>query len=111
MVGRASSFVGTKAIMAMPSTIVPARDPDGQFSTFETWFSEATERIGGTNALCVDAANRPCTTYHDMTRARDESAFPVRYWFGEGNQTEGEQRQSRRMAEIVRKGLWPGILH
>ena len=92
------------------TTEVPAREPDGQFSTFDTWLGEATARIGGTNALCVDAAGRVCATFGDMVRARDDGAFPVFFWHGEGNQTPEQQEESRRMARIVWEGRWPGVL-
>jgi hypothetical protein len=80
--------------------------PDGQFDTYDAWQKDAMARMGGMNALCVDAAGRKCLTFDDMTRA----LFPVRFWFGEGGQTPSEQAAEKRLAKIVRDGLWPGVL-
>jgi hypothetical protein len=74
---------------------VPQREPDGEFSSFTTWVNKATSWIGGTNALCADAQDRVCRNGGDFIRARDEGAFPVRYWHGEGEQTPPQQRSSR----------------
>ena len=74
---------------------VPSRAPDGEFASFDQWVNKATSWIGGTNALCADAQGRICRIGGDMMRARDEGAFPVRYWFGEGGQTVKQQRASR----------------
>ncbi|WP_264812236.1 hypothetical protein, partial [Gluconacetobacter sacchari] len=46
---------------------------------------------------------RICKNGGDMMRARDEGAFPVRFWFGEGSQTAKEQRRSQIAA---RKRRW-----
>jgi len=56
--------------------------PEGYFSCFEDWVNTASRRIGGTNSLCVDSKDRVCRMGKDMMKARDESAFPVRYYFG-----------------------------
>lgn len=84
-------------------TTVPPRAPDGQFAQFTTWVNKATSWIGGTNALCVDAKDRVCRNGADMMRARDEGAFPVRFWHGEGGQTQMQQRQSKRDAKKALK--------
>jgi hypothetical protein len=73
---------------------IPAREPDGEFTTFHSWVNHATSWIGGTNPLCADALGRICRNGGDFHRARDEGAFPVRYWFGEGGQTPADQRRS-----------------
>jgi hypothetical protein len=77
-------------------TTLPEREPDGEFRTFEQWVNKAASWIGGTNPLCADAKGRVCRIGADMMRARDEGAFPVRFWFGEGGQSGAEQRRSRR---------------
>lgn len=76
-------------------TTLPVREPDGEFTTFPTWVHKATSWIGGTNPLCADAQGRVCRNGGDFMRARDEGAFPVRFWFGEGGQTKKEQRKAR----------------
>lgn len=76
-------------------TTLPTREADGEFATFTTWVNKAASWIGGTNPLCADAKDRICRNGGDMMRARDESAFPVRFWHGEGEQRAKEQRKSR----------------
>ena len=76
---------------------LPTRKPDGQFACFQTWVNKATSWIGGTNPLCADAKGRICRNGGDFMRARDEGAFPVRYWHGEGApQTARQQAKSQR---------------
>jgi hypothetical protein len=79
--------------------LLPNRKPDGEFDTFDTWVNKATSWIGGTNPLCADAKGRYCRCGEDFMRARDERAFPVRFWFGEGGQTAAEQRKSQRQTK------------
>lgn len=74
---------------------LPGREPDGEFRTFTHWVNHATSYIGGMNALCADAQGRVCRIGADFMRARDEGAFPVRFWFGAGGQSHAEQRKSR----------------
>lgn len=81
--------------MSEKQTTVPAREPDGEFRSFETWVSKATSWIGGTNSLCADAQYRVCRNGGDFMRARDEGAFPVRFWHGEGGQSAKEQSRNR----------------
>ncbi|MFT8308539.1 hypothetical protein [Acetobacter malorum] len=81
----------------------PDREPDGNFPTFQTWVNKATSWIGGTNSACFDAKGRRCRIGGDMMRARDEGAFPVYYWFGEGDETPAQQRKSQRLAAKRRK--------
>lgn len=83
---------------------VPDREPDGEFPTFQHWVNKATSWIGGTNSLCVDAKDRVCRSGGDMMRARDEDAFPVRYYFGEGGQSAAEQERNARLARRKRWG-------
>ena len=74
---------------------IPDRDPDGQFHCFQTWVNKAVSWIGGTNPMCVDAKGRRCRIGADFMRARDDGSFPVRFWYGEGGQTEAEQRKAK----------------
>lgn len=61
----------------------------GEFATHGDWVNFATKRLTGTTgtygteaqAICVDARGRRCLGGADMVRARDEDAFPVRYFF------------------------------
>lgn len=60
----------------------------GQFDSFDDWVNHATRAIGdltgsrGENisAVCVDSLGRRCHIGADFMRARDENAFPVRYF-------------------------------
>lgn len=61
----------------------------GQFDTFDAWVATATARLTGATgslgqdvpAICVDAKGRRCNIGRDFHRARDENAFPVRYFW------------------------------
>ena len=57
----------------------------GEFRDFDDWVNFASARIGvGENhppAICVDAQGRRCWIGRHFMRARDEGAFPVRYFF------------------------------
>ena len=86
---------------------IPPDDPDGEFDQFTTWVNKATSWIGGMNALCVDAKDRICRCGADFQRAKDEGAFPVRFYFGAGGESEQENRQSRRRANATLKVLYP----
>lgn len=86
---------------------IPARKHDGEFWSHQNWVNKAVSWIGGTNALCVDAKDRICRNGADMARARDEDAFPVRFWYGEGGQTKAQQRKSKRNAEAAMRMLYP----
>jgi hypothetical protein len=65
-------------------------DWSGQFDTFQAWVNHATRALtdGPENsigmtlpAICIDAKGRRCTCGGDFQRARDEGAFPVRYFW------------------------------
>ncbi|ABQ68574.1 hypothetical protein Swit_2215 [Rhizorhabdus wittichii RW1] len=62
----------------------------GEFRNFDDWVSFATTRLTGTvdnltgselRAICVDALGRRCTMGAHFMRARDDDAFPVRYFW------------------------------
>jgi hypothetical protein len=60
----------------------------GEFRDHGDWVNFATKRLTGTfnkrsevKAICVDALGRRCHDGGDMARARDEGAFPVRYFW------------------------------
>lgn len=73
----------------------------GEFVTFDDWVNFATTRLTGTRdvlmggqvqSICVDAFGRRCTMGGHFMRARDEGAFPVRYfWECEPAPTQDEQ--------------------
>lgn len=86
---------------------IPGREPDGQFHSFENWVCKATSWIGGENALCVDAKDRICRNGGDMQRARDERAFPVRFYYGAGGETPAEHRKSQRTALAAMRLQYP----
>jgi hypothetical protein len=60
----------------------------GQFDTFDSWVSHASRALTGfegsvgekLSAICVDAKGRRCNVGKDFHRARDEDAFPIRYF-------------------------------
>lgn len=80
------------------SQIWQNKTPDGEFKTFDSWVNNATWRIGGKNALCLDAKDRVCEIGKHFMMARDEAAFPIRYYFGLGQNTAVEQRRLQRLA-------------
>lgn len=52
----------------------------GEFRTFNQWVNKASGWIDG-KAVCVDAKGRRCQIGGDFMRARDENAFPVRFFW------------------------------
>ncbi len=73
---------------ATPTSLIPKWE--GEFASFEDWVSKASTRLSvatslvtgaQVGAICVDAFGRRCTCGGDFHRARDEGAFPVRYFF------------------------------
>ena len=73
---------------ATPCALIPAWE--GEFCSFDDWVNFASKRLTVAHskvtgaqvpAICVDALGRRCTCGGDFMRARDEDAFPVRYFF------------------------------
>lgn len=71
-----------------PTDMVPA--VAGEFRDFNDWVAFATSRLTGTydplmgvevTAICIDAVGRRCTMGGHFKRARDEGAFPVRFFW------------------------------
>ena len=61
--------------------VPPEGEADGEFTSFIQWVNKASSWIGYTGAKCYDKLGRRCRNGGDMQRARDEDAFPVRwYW-------------------------------
>lgn len=61
----------------------------GQFDTFEDWCNHASTALGvrsgsvgeDLHAVCIDNQGRRCHVGKDFMRARDDDAFPVRYFW------------------------------
>jgi hypothetical protein len=72
---------------ASPCDLVPIWA--GEFASFADWVNAASRRLTGcygsmgqeVPAICVDALGRRCSIGADFMRARDEDAFPVRYFW------------------------------
>ncbi len=72
---------------ATPCDLVPRWE--GEFVSFNDWVSFASKRLtvardsngAELKAICVDSLGRRCNNGGDMQRARDEGAFPVRYFW------------------------------
>lgn len=72
---------------ATPCDLVP--NWEGEFCSHADWVNFASKRLTVADdsngnplpAICVDALGRRCANGRDMARARDEDAFPVRYFF------------------------------
>jgi hypothetical protein len=75
-------------------TTAPALEPAwaGEFRSFDDWVSFASKRLtdaGRTDttyatdipAVCIDAKGRRCTNGGHFMKARDEDAFPVRFFW------------------------------
>jgi hypothetical protein len=82
---------------------LPAREPDGQWLTFQQWVNYATRDIGGMNAACYDQKGRRCLIGKDFMTARDDGSFPVMYWHDAGGETPKQQRESKRLAKAALK--------
>jgi len=73
---------------ATPTDLTPAWA--GEFCSFDDWVNFATQRLTGTvdplmggqmQSICIDAFGRRCTMGGHFMRARDEGAFPVRFFW------------------------------
>lgn len=79
---------------ATPCALTPRWE--GEFRDFTDWVNFASKRLtvarhrsGATMpSVCIDAFGRRCVIGGDFMRARDEGAFPVRYFWDcwEGDQ-------------------------
>jgi hypothetical protein len=92
--------IAAAALALPPVAGVDMEEPtprwEGQFDTFEHWVNGATRALTGrpdsngwidpktkvgVPAVCIDAKGRRCTNGKDFMRARDENAFPVRFFW------------------------------
>jgi hypothetical protein len=73
---------------ATPADLVP--NWAGEFRDFDDWVNFATNRLTGTydpmmgnevSAICVDALGRRCSIGGHFRRAKEEGAFPVRFFW------------------------------
>ena len=66
--------------MSQRQQTVPEKEWDGEFETYDDW-----ARLGPQppyrSAIFRDGRDRPCITQQDFARARDDGAFPVRYYW------------------------------
>jgi hypothetical protein len=67
-----------------PAPPLDGLEPAGEFRSFSDWVNTARRRIGGLHAVCFDAKGRLCAWGAHFMRARDEGAFPVRFWVPDG---------------------------
>lgn len=60
---------------------------DQRFDTYVQWRDEASSWLGRRGpqeeAVCLDVRHRPCAVEADFARARDEGAFPIRWFWPE----------------------------
>ena len=73
-------------VRAAPSEPVAPIIPkwEGQFDSFQQWVNKAQSWLASPShrpAVCIDAKGRRCAIGADFMRARDEDAFPVRYFW------------------------------
>ena len=74
---------------ASPDLLNLQPDWEGEFNSFQDWVNFAAQRLSppindnGSEvpAICIDRFGRRCVVGADFMRARDESAFPIRYFF------------------------------
>lgn len=65
-----------------PSGLIP-KEP-GEFHSYQHWVNKASSRLTSPShkqAICIDSKNRRCFIGADFMRARDENAFPVRFFW------------------------------
>lgn len=77
---------------------------DQSFSTFEQWVAKASSwlmrRSENVKAVCFDMKGRHCANGGDFQRARDESAFPVRWlWPDQIAEMAVHSKEERREAQ------------
>lgn len=78
----------------------------GEFRSFENWCNKASSWIGpaarklcgAQEVRCLDAKNRECLSGREFMRARDEGAFPVRYYFVEQTEPMPEMNEAEKVA-------------
>lgn len=84
---------------ATPTDLVP--NWAGEFHDFQDWVNFAKTRLTGTydplmggevKAICIDALGRRCTMGGHFMRARDEGAFPVRFFWDCCDPADGAER-------------------
>lgn len=79
----------------------------GQFDTFYNWVDHASRALTGVRgsvgealgAICIDAKGRRCNVGKDFQRARDEGAFPIRYFWTFRPTSAGQDERIRNLGE------------
>lgn len=61
-----------------PCTLTP--NWAGEFRSFDSWVNKASSWIDG-KAVCIDNKGRRCLNGGHFMRARDEDAFPIRFFW------------------------------
>ena len=64
---------------------------DGHFVSFQDWVNKAASRLAGRDARCFDTEHRELFGGSDFERAREDEAFPVRYYFNCGSPYDDEE--------------------
>lgn len=85
---------------------------EGQFARFNDWVTYATGSLGGRpNSICFDAKGRRCLIGKDFMRARDEEAFPVRFfWDMELDPVPAELDKWQDEADAMARGMQASTL-
>ena len=96
---------------ATPCALVP--NWAGEFVSFADWVNFAEKRLARSRnsngepltAICVDTLGRRCANGRDFMRARDEGAFPVRFFFEcvESAALASAQAENERLREALKK--------
>jgi hypothetical protein len=88
---------------AQPCNLKPRWE--GQFTTFETWVNKASSWIDK-DAVCIDAKGRRCLIGRDFMRARDEGAFPVRFFWNCEPLSAEDRAAVRRRKRLLQRGTF-----
>lgn len=77
----------------------------GQFDSHAQWVNKAQSWLKSPShrpVICVDAIGRRCSLGADMARARDEDAFPVRYFWECAPAIQPPPSQTEILREVIR---------
>lgn len=71
--------MSTSANIPKPAFVLVPRI-EREFHSFQQWVNKAPTWLTK-DAICVDAKGRVCRIGRDFMRARDEDAFPVKFFY------------------------------